>query len=665
LIKPLRRALTALGLTVAAAALAAPVRSTSGEGGLASMVASMLRKHHYERVVFDDASAERWFDLYLDALDYNRNILLQSDVAEFQQYRHQFDDFVNRERADLGPALAMHERYRERMRERIAAAQEVLAGAVDLTDSESWVPDRHDAKLDWPATEAEANDLWRKGIEEAMIVAQLAWDPQDAADPETADPVQRERERLIGRYDRILKSLDDAESADVLEMWLGAMARAYDPHTAWLRPAANDNFDIQITKSVTGIGAELGTEGDYTVVKRIIPGGPASESPLAPEDKIVAVQQGSGEATDLVGMRLDKVVSFIRGEVGTEVRLHIHHPDGEREVMTMTRKVVSVGRATEGRIEERGDRKYGVVELPSFYVDPQNKADGKRASQDVKHALHDLRDQGAEGVVLDLRGNGGGSLIEAIDVAGLFISSGPVVQVRSRNGRIEALFDSDPQVHWLGPMVVLTDPTSASASEIVAGALQDYGRAVVVGSDSTHGKGTVQTLAGLPGAEGGALKLTIQKFYRVSGSSTQVKGVASDVVLPSRWDGLDVFEGGLPNALDWDRIPPAPFVRTSDLSGVLPGLVAQSRARVDASEDFATLEQILADRAELRAQPEVSLVLAERQRAYEERVRRAGGDKDDTPAHGAGAERDDDGPGDIVLDEAISVLDDLVAARSR
>jgi carboxyl-terminal processing protease len=320
-----------------------------------------------------------------------------------------------------------------------------------------------------------------------------------------------------------------------------------------------------------------------------------------------------------------------------------------------------------------------VVDLPSFYVDPSNRRSGRRASQDMKRALRELDDAGVEGVVLDLRHNGGGSLTEAIDVAGLFLPGGPVVQVRDRDGRIEAMHDTDSGVAWDGPLVVLTDATSASASEIVAGAIQDYGRGLIVGDHSTHGKGTVQQVAQLTQQlrgryeedVGGALKLTVQKFYRVSGGSTQNKGVLADVEFPSVWDGLDVHESDLPYALRWDRIPPAPHVRMGDLNALVPELRAKSDARRGADEDFGRLQKALAERAALEDEP-VSLVLETRRKEYQERKERAGllegdevegdgdgeADEDLTPEQKQARAREQD----FVLDEAMRVLGDLVAA---
>ncbi|MEO0601468.1 MAG: S41 family peptidase, partial [Myxococcota bacterium] len=544
----------ALGLAVAYVAFAGPRRDvaavsandvTVGSGTLlppnherevARLVADHLEHFHYTDRPIDDTLSRQWFDAFLDRLDYQRTVFLAEDIASFEAYRESFDDIVDQRRPDLSAPVRMYTVLRQRLRSRLAYAQKLLNKGVNVKDRETFVADRHEADAAWPANEREANELWRKRLEDEFIGEMLGGDAED----EVLD-------RLKKRYETWERVLDQEESADLVESWLGALTRTYDPHSEWFKPAKNDDFDIDITNSVTGIGASLRNEEGETTIVDLIAGGPAEkDGRLGPEDVILAVGQGKrGEMVDVVGWRIDKVVRLIRGEVKTRVRLLVEHPDKGREEITIIRELVTLeDSAAEHRLEEVRGRKLGVVELPSFYVAPDGSR--RRASTDVRDALVELNQQGAEGLVLDLRSNGGGSLLEAIDVTGLFITTGPVVQVRTRPGRIEALHDRNPQVSWVKDMVVLIDETSASASEIVAGALQDYGRALVVGAEQTHGKGTVQQVLQLTNrlsgkhAEpvGGALKLTIQKFYRVSGSSTQNRGVVSDVVLPSRWQGV-------------------------------------------------------------------------------------------------------------------------------
>jgi carboxyl-terminal processing protease len=634
------------------------------ERELAGIVASMLETFHYEKQVVDDSTSSRWLDNYIEYLDFGRMVFLQSDIDEFQRYRTTLDDTIRVRPPDLEPAHIIYDRYQKRMRQRAAFALKLLEKPLDLTDAESYEPDRHDQKLAWPATDAEASDLWRKRTEDEIISELMSG----------RDTEEEVRDRLRKRYERTLKGLDDTESVDVLEMYLGALTRAYDPHSTWFKPARNDDFDISITNSVEGIGAQLKPDGDFTVVSEVVAGGPAKKDErLKKDDRILQVAQGDAEPVDVVGMRLDKVVKLIRGPKGSKVKLHVEHADGSREVVDLVRdRVMLEDSAAEAHVEQVGARKLGVVQLPSFYVDPSGRKTGRRASQDIKRQLGELKAQGVQGVILDLRGNGGGSLIEAIDVAGLFLPSGPIVQVRDRDGRIEALHDQDPTVAWDGPLLVLTDATSASASEIVAGALQDYGRAVVVGDQSTHGKGTVQQVAALTQQlrgryeeeVGGSLKLTVQKFYRVSGGSTQNKGVEADVVLPSYWDGLEVHEGDQPFALPWDEIPQAPHVRTGEPTKAIPQLRTRSEARRTKSEDFSKLLTMLDEREKLENEP-VSLVLTQRKAEYEERKARAGLEDETEEEENLTIEqrKAKAREADFVLDEALAILSDYVELK--
>lgn len=633
------------------------------EREVASIVASMLETFHYEREPIDDSISSRWYDNYIDYLDYSRMVFLRSDIEEFERYRSALDDTLDVRPTNLEPAYIIYDRYQQRMRARAAYALKLLASPLDLKNRETFVDDRHDKKLPWPATDAEANELWRMRTEDEIIGELLSG----------KDTEEEIRERMRKRYERTLKGLDDTESVDVLEMYLGSLTRSYDPHSTWFKPANNDDFDISITNSVEGIGAQLKPDGDYTVVSELVVGGPAFRGErLKKDDRILLVGQGNEEPVDVVGMRLDKVVKLIRGPKGTEVKLHVQHADGNREVIEIVRdRVMLEETASEAHVEKLGDKTFGVVALPSFYVDPSGRKNGRRASQDIKRQLGELEAQGVAGVILDLRGNGGGSLIEAIDVAGLFLPGGPVVQVRDRDGRIEALHDQDPTVAYSGPLVVLTDATSASASEIVAGALQDYGRAVIVGDKSTHGKGTVQQVAALTSQlrgryeeeVGGSLKLTVQKFYRVSGGSTQNKGVEADIVFPSYFDGLEVHEGDQDYALPYDEIPQAPHVRTSETGAVLAELNARSDARRGGSEDFKKLLSVLDERHAMEGKP-VSLSLEERRAEYEAQKERTGlGEEsaDDfeglTPEQKKAKRREMD----FVLDEALAVLSDYIS----
>jgi len=630
---------------------------------VASSVVELMEAFHYEPKRVNDAFSETWLDAYLEALDPNHMVFVQADVDEFARYRDQLDDITRRDKPDLTIPLEIYGRYQERLAERITATQTVLAQPIDLTTDEVWVVDPDDTS--WPADAAAADEQWRKRVTNDVLVSEL----QDEAG------VERSREEIVStirkRYDRILKDSQSADSADMLESFLSAFTRTFDPHSAYFKPATNDNFAIDISNSLEGIGARLQVDGDYTVVKDIVAGGPADlDGDLQPEDKIIAVAQGKKPPEDVVGMRLDRVVSLIRGKKGTEVRLTVipvDAPDTTR-VVDITRDEVLLSESdAEGEIIEVDGHKLGLIEVPSFYIDQNRRLPGGGyygASADVKRLLGELEEQGMEGLILDFRGNGGGSLSEAVSMAGLFINRGPVVQIRDRSDDIEVLKDPDPSLVYDGPMVVLTDPLSASASEIVAGALQDYGRAIVVGAETTHGKGTVQRVVDLdrqvlrlPGdARAGALKLTIQKFYRVSGGSTQNEGVRSDIVLPSYWDGLEVFESNLDNALPYDEIDDAVFRRVHDVSGVLPALREKSQARVAQSADFQALREDLQKREENKDKTEFSLNIDTRR--AEQASEKA--EEEEAPED---EDAKEDRSKDFILQEAAAVLNDWMSTQ--
>lgn len=646
---------------------------------IVSSVSELLERLHFTGAKLDDAMSERWFDEYLKSLDPQRDILLQTDVDGFLEHRDELDDYARAAHPRLELAVDMYKRYQQRQQARAQYAVDLLSRPLDLTNAEAYRIDRHEADVPWPATDAEANEIWRKRVENDVIVSLL--DGKD--DEETV------RKRLSSRYQRWMKNEAEKESMDVLQDYLGALGQAYDPHTDWFAPAKNDQFDISITNSVEGIGAQLEQDDEgYTTVSDVIPGGPAFKSgKVVKEDRILAVAQQGAEPVDVVNLRLDKVVALIRGAKGTEVTLHMQHADGTIELITLVRdRVLLEESAAEGTVEEvqteRGPLKLGVVNLPTFYIDPEGRRAGHGASEDVQRAIVALQQQGVEGLVLDLRSNGGGSLTEAVEVAGLFLPGGPVVQVRFREGQVETLHDQDPTVAWAGPLVVMVDAFSASASEIVAGALQDYGRAVIVGDQATHGKGSVQQVIELDRVSGfakkkqdeddgpgsGSLKVTVQKFYRVSGGSTQIRGVQSDVVLPSGLDGYDeIHESALDWALPWDQIPPAPHVRAGEPQTMLPELVSRSQARVTADEDFQKLQAALALRDKIDAEQEVSLVLEERRAEQETRKALLGLDEEEpdvsklTTAERKALRR----KGDFRLDEGLGVLADVVTLGDR
>lgn len=629
---------------------------------IAKFVEFTIQHQHFDAPRIDDRISTRWLDAYLDALDPQRWYFLQTDVDEFRAaYGQGLDDALHANHA-LDPAFTIYERFQRRVQERLSVARGLLDDPVDFTLPETLPFDRSEGP--WPASTAEADDLWRRVVKNELLAFRLGDKPEDEA-----------RDLLRRRYDRVEKGSTETEASEVREIYLNALTMLFDPHTNYFAPSSSDDFHIELANQLEGIGAELRFEDGYTVVKRLITGGPADRSDeLQPEDKIVAVAQDGEVAVDIVEMKLDKVVQLIRGPKGTKVHLTIV-PAGEdlsaREVVTITRdKVELKDRLAKSHVVhldvDGRSLDLGVVELPSFYAAMGAGPDGPDASEDVKKELLSLKSQGVHGVVFDLRENGGGSLTEAVEITGLFLDRGPVVQVGSPRTNTEVLADMEAGMAWEGPLVVLTSPLSASASEIVAGAVQDYGRGLIVGSKTTHGKGTVQTILPLdpllsqqvgrrirePVA--GDLKLTTQKFYRVTGGSTQHRGVESDIVLPSRFDGMEIYEADLDNALPWDTVGPTRYRPVGQMTPLLDPLRARSAARVAGEPEFQKLQNIAAYRETQKDRESFSLVLTERQAEAEATKALLGHDEDDEPAQ----ERDDDAP-DAILMEALHILGDL------
>lgn len=644
---------------------------------LTNLVAMTLERHHYTSQGIDDARSRKWLDGYIDNLDPARMFFLESDVQGFRaRWATQLDDTVKDMPADLRPAFEMDKVFRERVAERMETVNTVLTTPQPLDGDDSVVWNREDTP--WPATRAEADGLWERRLKGELMRYRLT-------DMEEAEA----RERLLKRYTRFAGDLEQEDSGDLLEGWLGALGQTFDPHSIWFKPARKDDFDIEMRDSLEGIGATLSPDGPYTVVRSLVPGGPAFKGgDLKPDDKIIGVTQEDGEHTDIIDMRLDRVVKLIRGPKGTKVVLTVIPADAPdntvtRDVTILRDKVKVAEAQAKGEIKEIGGTKIGVIDVPSFYQDVRGR--GNRASAinstaaDMETILKGFHKDGVDVVVVDLRANGGGSLQQAIEVTGLFIDQGPVVQIRDRGGKVESLDDEVGGQVWSGPLVVLQSIYSASASEIFAGAVQDYGRGLIVGAEATHGKGTVQQLvdmspmlggvAGPAAAEqAGALKFTTDQFYRVSGKSTQNKGVLSDVVIPTPSDGLDVREADLDNALPYHEIRPARY----DAGGLdvdLGALQDRSQTRVSASEDFQRMGELRAEREKRMGKP-VSLNLETREaemaafEKLEEAADPGGVDTSpDAPPEGEGdTEKERKDP---VLEEALAISVDFVGATGR
>lgn len=638
----------------------------SYQPSLARLVSTVLESEHFVGRPLDDEMSARWLDGYLERLDYNRMFFLAGDIESFERWRHTLDDSARRGTPDLEAAFHIHEVYRKRVKERLDTLLATLAEQeFDFTGTDTFDLDRSDDP--WPRTAAEADALWRARIEEQILQGILR-----------GDTVDKQRTTLTKRYKRLETDLLATEAPDVLEAWLGALAHSYDPHSDYMKPATNDDFDISMSNSLEGIGATLRTEGEYTLVVSLVPGGPADlGGQLRPGDKIVAVAQGSAEPVDVLDLRIERVVSMIRGAKGTEVRLTVLpgdavDPSATKVIAIVRDQVKLTANDAKAEVRQIPDAtgqilKVGIIDVPSFYQDFDAKRRGdpayKSTTRDVRALLADLKSQSVDGLILDLRKNGGGSLSEAVELTGLFIPQGPVVQIGDRAGRTESMNDPDPKIEWNGPLMVLTSPLSASASEILAGAIQDYGRGLVVGSASTHGKGTVQNVIDLDPALhryvrypadqslAGALKVTTHKFYRVSGASTQLEGVKADIILPSPFDGLDFLESDLDYALSWDQVAPLEYRPWANLEATSAELEALSRARIATDPAFAELTEQIARRSSDNSV--VSLNLDVRRAELESNNESPEPDEDADDD----ASRDDDGP-DIVLDEAARIMRD-------
>ncbi|CAM2066371.1 Carboxy terminal-processing peptidase [Sulfidibacter corallicola] len=619
--------------TATAVAETGKLKSIEYQPYVANLVSNFLSLYHYSGLNLDDDLSKRVFKEYLESLDYNRMFFLESDIQQFRAWETQFDDQLRMVPANVSTAFLIYNRFRQRVDERVENINELLDQEFDFTKVEGYVLRRHEQP--WAKSKDELNQIWRRRLKEDLIRFELQGKPKK----DTLDLLRK-------RYERLSRNNRDLDETDVLETFLSSVARTFDPHSAYLKPMTKENFDIEMGHSLEGIGATLRTEGEYTVVAALVKGGPAEKSSkIKPEDKIIGVAQGKkGEYEDVVDLRLDKVVKKIRGPKGSLVRLLMIPGDAKdysqtKEVALIRDRVEITAMDAKAEIMEmEGENgnamRVGVIEIPSFYMDTSAKVAGdpnyKSTTRDVRRLIAKLESKNIDGLVIDLRQNGGGALDEAIELTGVFIDEGPVVQVRDFNGRVRVHRDPDDELRYRGPLVVLTSVFSASASEIFAGAIQDYDRGVVVGAKSTHGKGTVQNIFSLQPSlnkqmrrafaedVAGALKMTTLKFYRISGSSTQFKGVEPDVVLPSPYDDLDVGEEDLDYALPWDEIDAVPHKNYGLVRDLVPVLKANSAKRLTKNNEFQYLAEDSAYRKKNRERNSVSLVLAERQKEKEE-----------------------------------------------
>lgn len=580
-----------------------------------------LDSEHYRDQEFNDALSSRYFDEYLKSLDSAKNFFIQSDIAAFEKYRKTFDD--DYKKGKLDNSFAIFNRFNERMIARLEKVVKTLDDPktkFDFDVEESMVLDRE--KAPWPANQAEADKLWQQYLKSNLLNSMLA-----------GKKLEESKTTLRKRYANQLRRLKQQTNEEAFSVMMNSLTMLYDPHTNYLSPENAENFDISMSLELQGIGAVLQSDEDYTKVSSLVVGGPAQkQGQLKPNDKIVSIAQGAdGEFVDVVGWRLDEVVKLIRGPKGTIVRLEVIPSDPTATInknITIKRETVKLeDQAAKKAVFEvkNGDKtfKLGVIDIPTFYMNFEAYQKGdpnyKSTTRDVFNLLNELNKEKVDGIIIDLRDNGGGSLPEAAMLTDLFVDPGPVVQIRQSDDTISRNYRAYQPAVYRAPIAVLINRLSASASEIFAGAIQDYGRGIIIGS-TTFGKGSVQNLVEL---KHGRLKITEAKFYRISGDSTQHRGVIPDVQLPSLLDPNEIGESSYDNALPWDRIHPAPHQNYYTISKFLPKIETNHQERMAQDPDFIFLNKQSAMFKEAAEKKEVSLRLATRQAEQQQMEKRA------------------------------------------
>jgi carboxyl-terminal processing protease len=620
-----RALLIALTLAVGGPLLAKPktvsladLTPTPEQGEAADWVSKYLTRLHYASKPLDDAMSRDILKRYIDALDSEKVFFLKTDIDSFEQrYATTLDEAI--ERRELDPAFEIYKVYLKRLRERTEQARALLPEGFDFSVDEDYVYDRED--VPWATDRAALDEHWRQRVKNDWLRLKLA-KRDDAKIAETLDK----------RYADYLTRVEQLDRQDVFQTFLNAYAVAIEPHTNYLGPRASENFQISMRLSLEGIGAVLQREGEFVVIRSVVEGGPASMGgKVKVGDRIVAVGQAKDkQLTDVVGWRLEDVVDLIRGPKDTVVKLEVLAAEssigGNTALVEIVRdKVKLEEQAAKKRVIESdgaNPRKIGVIELPAFYLDFAGRARGdsdyRSSTRDVRKLLGELADEGVDGILIDLRNNGGGSLTEATELTGLFIDQGPVVQVRDGRGRVQVEADTARGVEYDGPLAVMVNRASASASEIFAAAIQDYGRGIVIG-EPTFGKGTVQQLVDLDyiankdSAQLGQLKLTMAQFFRVDGGSTQHKGVVPDLPFPATLDSADYGESTYDNALPWTKIAAASYAPVGSFERLMPLLTSRHESRVAADREFAFIKEDIAQYRESRDRKSISLSYAKRE----------------------------------------------------
>ncbi|HUA67999.1 MAG TPA: carboxy terminal-processing peptidase [Candidatus Saccharimonadales bacterium] len=607
------------------------------DGRIAYVTARLMEEYQYSQQPLNEEMSKKFFDGYLDSLDPQHLYFLQSDIAEFAVYRTNLDTLTVNDRgvADLTPAYQIFERFLERLSERVVYEDKLLKRDHFSFDTHQRILlDR--SKAPYPKDLAAARQLWRQRLLydylQEVVSRRISSTNSTVIVPLPKSAPKEIADKLERHYNWMLRLFTNWDNSDVLEAYLNALTHAYDPHSDYLNTSHAQDFSIDMSLSLFGIGAELRSEDGYCTIISLVPGGPAAKSKqLKPEDRIIAVAQGKQPPVDVVDMELSKIVQMIRGPKGTEVRLTIIPVDdpNSHRVVTLTRAEIKLP-DQEAKAElvlipngQGGTNRLGIIDLPSFYATVDLPGDNgnlpeKSTTADVTRLIKKLEQENVGGIILDLRGNGGGSLEEAVNFTGLFVTNGPVVLVRTPQGRVLVDKNTSTSALYRGPLVVLVNRFSASATEIVTGALQDYGRALIVGDTSTYGKGTVQNLNPLrpfiwspietASNDPGTVKITIRKFYRISGASTQLKGVIPDIILPDTLSYLtDIGESSLPNALPWDTIPQVDYTPLDMVQPYLPELRKLSDTRVATNQEFIYIRQDIAELQKMQVDKAASL----------------------------------------------------------
>lgn len=581
------------------------------------VISHLLTHSHYKKIAINDSLSSEAFDRYIEHLDYNHFYFLESDINSFEKYRYMFDDYFRSGQVET--AYDIFNVYAKRVAERLEYVLSILDQDFDFTVDEYVVLDRNDAP--WPKTTTELDEIWRKRIKYEALNLKLA--------DKDSEGIMK---TLRKRYNRVKRNIAQYQSEDVFQLLMNSLSESFDPHTNYFSPKGFDNFRIQMSQSLEGIGARLSTENEFTNVVEIVPGGPADKSKkLFPNDRILGVGQGTdGELVDVIGWRIDDVVQLIRGKKGTTVRLELLRAGEPLGAPTVTIAIVrdkikledQSAKSDTLQIMHQGRKLvFGVINIPVFYSDYEARRNGdgdyKSTTRDVRRLVEELKLMDVDGIIIDLRHNGGGFLNEAVDLTGLFIESGPVVQVRDSQGRVNVERDRDPSKIYDGPLAVVIDRLSASASEIFAAAIQDYERGIIIGSQS-FGKGTVQNAIDLnrfvrnTDSKLGELKLTVAKFYRIDGGSTQHSGVIPDITFPSRYTFMDIGESSNKNSLLWDKIDPVRYHIYGLNSDVIPQLAQQHKIRMENSSEYDEIIEKISKFEESKNHKKISLMESKR-----------------------------------------------------